>query len=398
MRYSTWKKITRVNWKIEAKREYITIAEMEKFLSDAYKHRHLAQSFDDREEWTHQVFAHEIRGYWEHLYLGTPNGVRHLLCNKFDDSKNVEAQKLGFVSDIGRKSNAIEQKLFKEFNGVTERQAFGYSEPMLNKCIPKQLYYINSRYINKKITCAGKADYSSHYPAHICGPLPNWDKHKRVDGTVDPTPEYPFVFYTRSGHIAEYKRFDTHSWRDENLSGDLFGNNYTPCNPDNDVSILCPESKYRLDNIIELLYTKKNSGGCIDGISAKDILVSSIGYKHLNNINNTRNRLYHLAAVCIARANQTMLDLYSQYSRSVLQIVVDGIIYMGAHEIGSHEKSLGRLHQEITDQSFIMRGINQYMFFDRATQQCTISAHSGFDQIHTDKLEDIWLWRKSQKE
>lgn len=397
MRAQRWKTLSHIQWKTEAKKEYVTQAEYRALVAKMWETGRLASTFDSRKEWMQPgIFFEQKRGYWDHLYIGGPDGVRHIISNNFDDMQNSQAKQLGHIPDTGRRANAIEQRIFKELNGVTERQAFGYSEPQLNKCVPKQLYYINSRWINKKITCAGKADYCSHYPARICGPLPDWSRHRVLDGTVDPTPDYPFVFYTRSGHIAEYKQFDTHYWRDEPLSGDLFGRNHTKIHPDKDVSILCPESKYRLDSTIELIYNKKSLGESIDGLPAKSILNSSIGYKHLTGAHNTKNRLYHLAAVCIARSNQCMIDLYNQHARSVLQIVVDGIIYMGAGAIGEQRKALGVLHQEITDHSFIMRGVNQYMFIDRDTGECSCHAHSGFDaNIKTDSLEDIAQWQRT---
>lgn len=399
MKSTQWQKLHYVQWKTEAKKYYIDYSSFKRLLDKMYKTGHLAESFNRRDEWMSPgVFYYEVRGYWDHLYVGGPDGVRHVISNNFDDSQNKQAMQQGYISDTGRRANAIEQRLFKAFNGVTERQAFGYSDPELNKCVPKQLYYINSRWIGKKITCAGKADFSSHYPANICGPLPDWSRQRKVEGTVDPTPSFPFVFYTRSGHVAEYKRFDTHEWREEPLSGDLFGKNYSKVDPEKDISILCPESKYRLDSTIEFLYNKKATGEDVEDLPAKTVLNSSIGYKHLRGINNTKNRLYHLAAVCIARANQAMLDLYNQNARSVLQIVVDGIIYMGSHEIGSQDKKLGILHQELTDQSFIMRGVNQYMFIDRISGKCTNVAHGGFDaNILTENLEDIRLWQRSPR-
>lgn len=376
-------------------------AEFRALVDKTFQQGRLAKTFSNRKEWMSPgIYQYEIRGYWDHLYLGGPQGVRHIVSNNFDDSQNEQAMGLGYIPDIGRKSNTIEQKIFKSLNnGVSERDAFGYSDPQLNKCVPKQLYYINTRWVNKKITCAGKADFSSHYPASICGPLPDWKKKKVVDGTVQPSPEYPFVFYTKSGHLAEYKTFDTHEWLYEELAGDLFGRNYDKVEPDKDVSVLCPASEYTLDSTIEFLYNKKMLGEEIDGIPAKTILVSSIGYKHLHGALNTRNRLYHLAAVCIARANQKMVELFNKHRRSVLQIIVDTVIYMGPDEIGGHEKKLGALVQEVTDNSFIMRGVNQYMFIDRATGSCTAFAHSGLDaDLHTTQLEDIKVWRRSTKE
>lgn len=400
MRAPHWKNLERVNWKAEAHKVYVSQLEFNRIKDNLFATGHLSETFNDRNEWLNpNVFAFERRGYWDHLYIGGEDGVQHIISNNFDDAQNAEAAKRGYIEDTGRRANTIEQRIFKELNGVSERQAFGYSEPDLNKCVPKQLYYVNRRYLNKKIASAGKADYCSHYPAHLCGPLPTWDKLKVIRGRQDPTAEYPFAFYTRSGHCAEYKRFDTHSWKEEDISGDLFGNNYTNIADDKDVTVLCKEAAYRLDDTIALLYNKKAADETIDGMPAKTILVSSIGYKHLRSENNTKNRLYHLAAICIARANQTMIDLYNTMYKSVLQIVVDSIIYLGGREIGEHTKRLGSLHQELTDKTFIMRGVNQYMFIDRLTGQCKQVAHSGFDSnIKTAVLEDIWKWQRSQKE
>lgn len=399
MRTATWKTLNMVDWKREARREYMLQADYQSRVDLMFKTGHLAESFNNRREWMRPgIFAVERRGYWNHLYIGGPEGVRHIISHELDDSQNRQAQSQGYVQNAGHLANKIEQKIFKELNGVDERKAFGYSDPGINKCVPKQLYYINTRWIDKKIKCAGKADYSSHYPANICGPLPNWDKRKMVPGTVDPTPEYPFVFYTQSGFIAEYNRLDTHQWLNEDLVLDLFGKNYTKVDPDKDVSIMCPASKYTLDSTIEKLYIMKSRGESIDGMSAKEVLVSSIGYKHLTGEFNTRNRLYHLAAICIARANQRMVDLYNKYSKSILQIIVDSVIYMGPTEIGIKEKRLGELHQEITNHSFIMRGANQYMFIDPVTGECSSHAHSGFDtNIETTRLEDIRLWQRSPR-
>lgn len=397
MRSVYWKKLKEVDWRAEAPREYVKQTIFRSLLKQLKKSGQLASSFCDRKDWVAPgVYRHEKRGYWEHLYIGGPDGVRHLVSNTIDDDQNVQAAISGHIPDIGRRANAIEQRIFKELNGVTERQAFGYSEPALNKCVPKQLYYLNQRWVNKKICCAGKADFSSHYPASICGRLPNWDKRVRIEGTVKPSEEYPFAFYTRSGHLAEYRTFDTHYWRDEELSGDLFGRNYTKVAPEEDVTMLCPASEYTLDSTVKFLYNKKQLGESIDGMLAKTVLVSSIGYKHLRSALNTRNRLYHLAAVCIARANQKMIDLFNTCPKNVLQIVVDGIIYMGPHAIGQQKRELGALHQELTDQSFIMRGINQYMFIDRVSGVCTCYAHSGCDfNISTTRLEDIKLWQRT---
>lgn len=393
MRKSDWDRVYSICWRKEEVAEFLTIDRYNELKQRLIGKGKLAISKCDRKEWTPGTYKFDQRGYWGHIYYNDNGVLRHYMTHLFNDDVNKQGISKGYIENTGKRCNQIEQRLFEELNGVSERKAFGYSEPYVNKCVPKQLYYINKQWIGKKITCAGKADYSSHYPANLCGPMPNFKKHELKTGRHDPSKDYPFAFYINSGNISEYNKYDTHEWKRENICNCLFGKHTQSIEDKGELTILCPESSYRFDSVVEKLYNLKQAEEDIDGMPAKTVLNSAIGYKHLRGEFNRVNRLYHVAAVCIARANQEMIDLYNMHSKSILQMIVDCVIYLGAHKIGVEEPSLGALTQKITNNRFIMRGLNQYMFFD--DNGCSEVCHSGFNaDIYTTKLEDINLWRR----
>ena len=89
-----------------------------------------------------------------------------------------------------------------------------------------------------------------------------------------------------------------------------------------------------------------------------------------------------------------MINLYNENSNNILQIIVDGVIYKGKYKLGIDEKKLGKLHQELTDCEFRMRGTNQYIFMKNG--EFVDWGHSGFnDNLETNCLEDIEKWSKS---
>lgn len=293
----------------------------------------------------------------------------------------------------GKRANQIFKSIFERINGVSERKAFGYCErEKIARCVPKQLYYIDESQKNKNIPHVSKIDKSSNYPAHLCGRVPTWQGHKEIAGTVKPSKEFPFAFYIKSGHSAEYGYYDTHKWLDTPLCMNLFGDNYDAhVDKPDDVTILCKASKYKYDDVIKEVYEKKQAGETYDGTPAKVVMNASIGFKHLSNKNNKQNRLDHVATVCLARANEDMLKDFRR--GNTLMIVVDSIIYKGATERGENVAKLGKFKQEITDATFRMRGINQYAF--EKDGKIIDICHGGFDSnLTTNRLEDIDKWGK----
>jgi hypothetical protein len=385
-----------INWKEEAKTEGLFIKEMRQYIEHLKEVGHVPPTLTKRLDWL-DIYSYNVSyiGYYTHLYVRDKDGVlHHYQANMIDDSKNQNG--IVKVNYMGTKCNKILNAKFKEINGVTTRKAFGYCQrPIIHKCVPKQFYYIDNSYSGKLLHNVSKADYTSHYPANIYGRLPTWHGHKVLDGTVKPTEEYPFAFYINSGHIAELDTFDTHDWLDHPLNFCLFGENFDYTPPEHDITILCKASSYTFDDTYQYFFDRRKSNAYIsDGITAKNVLNSTIGYMHLKDVDNKKNRLDHIAAVVIARSNQKMLGAIDNVGlHNVLMAVVDSIIYKGNWEIGTEEKCLGELHQEIVGADFIMRGTNQYMFFRDG--ELIEKKHGGFNKnLYFDKPEDILLWEK----
>lgn len=388
-------KLNRVYWHEETKEENLTIKEMDALKTRLKASGSLCKAKWRRDEWlVENSYRIDCKGYYEHLYANINGELKHYVAHTFDDSKNVYRQSGQPIKSVGARAASLESRLFQEKNGCTPRKAFGYCErKLIHNCIPKQFYYINENYLNRNIKNVSKVDFSSHYPANQCGRMPLWTSQKLVKGTVEPTDEYPFAFYINSGNVAEKGVFDTHNWEKHRLFDRLINTaTHKIIAPEDDVTILCKASNYSYDSVINELYNKKLNNQDIYGVPAKLILNSAIGYKHLSDLNSTRCRLDHIAAIVIARANQKMLDIVDTLRHAVLHVCVDGMIYIG-NEIGTKTKGLGNLMQELSQCDFRMRGTNQYMFFKDG--KFIEEKHGGFDQnIVTTCLEDINKWQK----
>lgn len=152
-------------------------------------------------------------GYWSEFNYRNLKDQKVLIVN---DNYTIKAYKVKvgvakidceqYHKSINALSN-IKAK-FKELTNKSFKQCFGTVEGKLERCVPKQLYWSkNEPYLGN----ASSVDFSSHYPASLCGILP--DSHTAIvkRGTVKPTAEYPFAFYVKSGHLAIYKELDTHN-------------------------------------------------------------------------------------------------------------------------------------------------------------------------------------------
>ena len=186
MRLGYLKELEYIYWAKESDATTLTIREMqdkEKFLA---AHGRAAESKTKRSDWlADNAYRIERKGYYQYLYVHENDKYNVYVTHMYNDSKNLHPV-IGKKTP-GLEANQIENELFKELNGVSERAAFGYCDrALINKCVPKQLYYINPRYIGKNIPHAGKADYKSHYPANMRGPMPDWKTRQLLRGTVKP--------------------------------------------------------------------------------------------------------------------------------------------------------------------------------------------------------------------
>lgn len=359
-------KVTKVHWKLEATNVPLLIKDLEEKIEYYKQYGQQADSTKMRNEWLREgTFNVDLHGYIKELFVRENGKYIVYSANVIDDNKNqamVEAFNKGerFKEATGSRAIAIMHGLFKEKYSKTFKGTFGSCDrPLIHKCVPKQLYYIDRAQCNKIIPHVGKVDVSSQYPANMCGRLPTWKGHLEVVGTVLPTEEYPFAFYVKSGHSAEYGVYDTHEWVNHPLRENLFGENFTPVPYAEDKTILCKAADYELTEIIQFVYSYKQRGEYYKGMAGKAILNTFIGIMHPKNLNWKSYRLEHLATVALARANQNILDLFDK--NKVLQIIVDSIIYKSPKEIGVHDKYLGALEQEWSDCDFKMMKTSQWL-------------------------------------
>ena len=267
------------------------------------------------------------------------------------------------------KALATVKEKFKELTNKSFKTCFGTVEGEFERCVPKQLYWSkNEPYLGN----ASSVDFSSHYPASLCGKLPDSHGAIRLKGTIKPNAEYPFAFYVKSGHIAIYKELDSHNWLFNNKFKieDLFRlktikkpdgktvfddtfNQYIKL--EEDETVLMPASSYSLEDTYKYFYSLRKTNK-----DAKLALNASIGQMHRKIY--TRDKYAHLAAVAIARANQRTLDLVNSMNfEDIIQIQVDGVLYKSGKQYGVYNKEIGAPYQEALNKPCRWERMGVYM-------------------------------------
>lgn len=352
-RKSCWEDWTQhdVNYKIDIKGDYVTI-------------------------YTSEL----INGFWElHAYTASRHGDKD---RKNGDLTGWQAHNLLF--------DLVELK-----TGKSMKAAFGtVPASVFRKCTPRTPFYIMPHIAGIKIRGAAAGDFSSHYPASACGPLP--DAHTAVyrEGRWNPTSEYPFAFYS-SGHVAEFGYFDTHDWIEDdswvNVHGEsvfnsIFGLDRSGApmyNEKDKYTILMRAAPVQLDEVWEYLYKAKSEGDP----EAKAIMNMSIGTLHRNPVHagvEDMNDYYHVAAVILCRANQKIISKAKLIRRKggvILQIVVDGMVWIHCPvsdvAVDENAKKLGAFVRECKDAIYCSTGkTNNYTITDEAGNVIK-EAHAG---------------------
>lgn len=382
-------------WKREA--DFIKVSSIEegqKLLEKIKKTYTLAEHLYKRCYWyKDKKYFYKEQGYWSYLHVKDKT-LKVYTWNNLDDKKNASESEGPFVKP-GQTSAFLVNKTFKARTGKTLKEAFGYSD--LRDCVPKPFYYINSRYKCSPLTGVSKADFSSNYPSHFIGKLPTTIDSILVSGVAEPTEEYPFAFYIKSGHCAEYQKFDTRLWSKYPIMERICTNEltsgfripkYLDIEPEQEQTLLCKASEYELTEEMLYFYNIKNTSDkdSEEYNQAKLVMNAFIGYLHPKG-NRKSFKLFHLAAVCIARANQKMLETCLQIgTKDILQVIVDGIIYF-ENGFECQEKDIGNLVKEIESKDFCMRSINQYMFRDN--DKIIDFKLSGYEDAMKDKITNF---------
>ena len=332
-----------------------------------------------------------------HLRWADEDGYHLWMTNSIDGSKN------GRKESGSKALKRFKDRFFGEY-GISMADAFGFVDEEFKRHIPKQLYYtcdikeLNGNYYFS----ASAIDGCSQYPSNSCGILPDSNTAVVVDGMVEPSEEYPFAFYD-NGHLAIYGSTDTRKWLDNKLFKCLFrfdGDLNSYGKPEKwflkfecHKTTLMKASKYKLDDIWQYFYAQRKGNK-----DFKVVMNATIGCWHRTKYN--RDRFAHLAAVTIARANDSLLKKVAEIGLdNVIQICVDGISYKGAKEYGVHEKGLGIYHQEFTDCEMVITDINRYVVMKDdepikfAHQGCNRYPNGNLiEDVGFKDLTDIYDW------
>lgn len=338
----------------------------------------------------------QVKGKYRHLYTYShETGYHWYTTNDFDTSKDGHTG-----------TDAI--RYFTKAFGLTYgegpddkaafRKAYGTTNEEFKNCVPKQFYWIDRSKCGKTLFNVSSIDDSSHYPAAACGLMPDSHTAQVFDGRVEPTKEYPFAFYLKSGHFKEYNGVDTQQWLSSKYATSLFDFKDDKKNPFlhpcADMTVLMKASPITMTRLWEALYQIKS-----EKPEAKLAMNATIGNWHRRAYRSYRYA--HLATVAIARANDKMLKAIQLIGEErVIHVCVDGIIYIG-DAVATKEKQLGKFVQEFSSCVFQMRGMNTYMAFENGV--LVKMKHGAFnynsdntfiDDYPPTKFEDMYQWKR----
>lgn len=380
-----FREITYIYWRKEAE---IILVNQEEFVNkfkELKETRQIIPYSTVRKKYRGNTFSFVKKDDYFQLFLKEDKKYVTYSTNSVQDSKNGHEYE-------GSEAITALSGAFKARNDVSLYKAYGTVNESFKDYIPKQLSYKDEKFYGKAIK-ASSVDYSSSYASCMCGPLPDAHTAVLTEGIVDPTKEYPFAFYTDGG-CAEYKRFDTRYWKQSPFFKVLF--NYATVKKLKDVqvnTILMKASPYTMDDIWQEFYNNRKTDD-----EAKLVMSRAIGMMHTKKY--TSYKYAHLAAICIARNNQRILDVAEKIGKKhVIQICVDGIIYNTNQVFGTDEKKLGNLYQEYVGCDFKISGYNKYIVL--LDGECVKAKHGNCNSnIQEDKdiksLDDQYEWKLVQ--
>lgn len=274
-----------------------------------------------------------------------------------------------FAEFLGTKTANLERLLSgKEF----KEQYFA-----IKQCVPTQISYLCPQIIGKVQKNCYKADVSSAFPTAALEDLPTLHGCKTVNGKAQPTEEFPFAFYVKSGHV---KTFDGYDSKDLNNIYFKYYKANDSVKAKEEVTILCKKmpQKYKeaLDKTFRYFYDHRKE----DSIN-KFVMNATIGFFQRNR----KPVLSILAAVIILRCNLQMLRRCEQLNAEgnrVLFIATDSICWQGKYsQIAVETKYLGSFTYELHNGEFL--GVYEKGYQIRTENGSVISKYSGLSKSIT---------------
>lgn len=254
------------------------------------------------------------------------------------------------IEELWQSFNNKKETLYRYYSG----QNYIKQYKLIKHCVPVQISYINDYIKDTVVDNCYKADISSAFPSQLLKDIPTLHNCKEVKGFAEPDPEYPFAFYTKSGHINIYNELDTRNWK--NSAYYRFNDRFTETNEE--ITILCKKAEINMKEVFEYLYENRKQYP-----EMKLWMNACIGYFHRNQ----DPRLSHIAAVTIARNNQRMINycnLLKDEDNHPLYIATDSIVWLGKESsIAVKEKYLGSFTYESHNNKFFGKDIGAYQMY-----------------------------------
>lgn len=359
--------------------------------------------------WLDGRWSYQIKNECPVVYIGYEL-YKHVIISFNSTSDGIKALK------------ALKAKM-KETNGKLFEARFG-GLPQDKENLPrvKQLHEIN-RCVGPFVGNASlqknqwydsgvyKADVSSAYPAAGRDKLPTLKGCRLVNGYVEPSEEWPIVFYLKNHHIAEYGVFDTH----EDMQHELYkwyrgrGDRkvhktkrkkempvkFLPFVED-ELCLCCKYSEYDLKEF-DYFYDLKSSSDKEEAEIAKGVMNKSIGTFDMVDCPDMEllpckiKYFGHLRAIICARHNHNMIKYYDEIvskGYKVIQVQTDSIIWQGGMiESATREKAMGKLHLEIENGKGFIHGCGAYWVEDNNTAIEKHQGIRGWKEYGIDSLE-----------
>lgn len=257
--------------------------------------------------------------------------------------------------------------MFERRSGVSLRKAFGVSDrEEFSGYQYSPITFTPEEFIGRELRNVWKADCSSAYPYQATKTLPDLHRSVRREGRVRPSDEFPFAFHLRSNQLSIFNELDTREMSEHFLAtafnddaaytarqkrsyGEAYNNrlHINGVRAEDDVTILCKESRFSLADVIAELYAGRKENDIY-----KAVLNLSIGTMSSARATvNPNGQMRHITSVIYARHIKRMMDLYDTIVGAggvVLSIATDAIMWASTYDIPVYdrEKRLGAFYLE----------------------------------------------------
>ena len=395
-----------IYWQKEAKKERIDHEEYNKLSQFLKEHgRSVGSSYKTRRvEWSYDLvykFDTETRRrqpaiYYSKIEQGT---INYYIAYTEVDEEKLNSEERGAGGKGWKELDSLMRKQYsKGLEAIYGVLPVKDGKVWINECVKnvKQAIWFNNVVVNKILRNVYKADISSAYPTELCGSLPNANTAVMKEGRVAPTEEYPFAFYVKSGHVAEYGKFDTHELRKGKWYKQFELRNKINCmnrgetfrtfkeiEDFEEITILMKAADKTLNSAVNKMYwIKQNADSKATRDWYKWLINALIGFMR-SEAHNTQHYQGHLAAIVYCRVVNRMIKLAEALEaegNTPIYFAIDCIMWVG-HEsaLTTREKQLGNFIEEVSGSEAAICGQGQY-YIEKDVSGSTVQKHQGISK------------------